>query len=97
MNDSILHRAISWLSRPAWRRRTAVTGAAFLTAGSLTAWQVAGADGGAMPGAPPAVAHADAPADAERLLAWGADGLITDRPDVIVPLVRDSRRLDAAR
>ena len=24
---------------------------------------------------------------ARRLLAWGADALITDRPDVIVPLV----------
>jgi glycerophosphoryl diester phosphodiesterase len=26
--------------------------------------------------------------DARRLLAWGVDGLITDRPDIIVPLVR---------
>jgi len=26
--------------------------------------------------------------DARRLLAWGVDALITDRPDVIVPLVR---------
>lgn len=26
--------------------------------------------------------------DATRLLEWGVDGLITDRPDVIVPLVR---------
>jgi glycerophosphoryl diester phosphodiesterase len=30
----------------------------------------------------------DTEADAERLLAWGVDGLITDRPDVTVP-VRD--------
>jgi glycerophosphoryl diester phosphodiesterase len=27
-------------------------------------------------------------ADARRLLSWGADALITDRPDVIVPLVQ---------
>lgn len=27
----------------------------------------------------------DAPHDARRLLDWGVDGLITDRPDVIVP------------
>jgi glycerophosphoryl diester phosphodiesterase len=29
----------------------------------------------------------DTPEAAERLLAWGVDALITDRPDVIVPLV----------
>jgi glycerophosphoryl diester phosphodiesterase len=34
----------------------------------------------------------DRPDDAERLLGWGVDGLITDRPDVIVPLVRRSSR-----
>jgi glycerophosphoryl diester phosphodiesterase len=28
--------------------------------------------------------------DARRLLAWGADALITDRPDLLVPLVRRS-------
>jgi glycerophosphoryl diester phosphodiesterase len=28
----------------------------------------------------------DDEADARRLLAWGVDGLITDRPDLIVPL-----------
>jgi hypothetical protein len=27
-------------------------------------------------------------ADARRLLSWGADALITDRPDVIVPFVQ---------
>jgi len=27
--------------------------------------------------------------EARRLLAWGADAIITDRPDVIVPLVRN--------
>jgi glycerophosphoryl diester phosphodiesterase len=32
-------------------------------------------------------------ADARRLLAWGVDALITDRPDVIVPVVRGFRRL----
>lgn len=29
---------------------------------------------------------------AERLLRWGVDGLITDRPDVLVPLCSRSRR-----
>jgi glycerophosphoryl diester phosphodiesterase len=31
----------------------------------------------------------DTEADARRLLSWGVDALITDRPDVIVPVVRD--------
>ena len=26
--------------------------------------------------------------DARRLIGWGVDGLITDRPDVLVPLCR---------
>jgi len=30
----------------------------------------------------------DSPADAERLLSWGVDALMTDRPDIIVPVVR---------
>jgi glycerophosphoryl diester phosphodiesterase len=30
----------------------------------------------------------DTEADAVRLLDWGVDALITDRPDIIVPLVR---------
>jgi glycerophosphoryl diester phosphodiesterase len=30
----------------------------------------------------------DAEDDARRLLAWGVDALITDRPDVVVPVVR---------
>jgi glycerophosphoryl diester phosphodiesterase len=30
----------------------------------------------------------DAACDARRLLGWGVDALITDRPDIIVPLVR---------
>jgi len=30
----------------------------------------------------------DAVADARRLLEWGVDALITDRPDLIVPIVR---------
>jgi glycerophosphoryl diester phosphodiesterase len=33
----------------------------------------------------------DTEADARRLLAWGLDALITDRPDVIVPVLRDAR------
>ncbi|MEQ1908468.1 MAG: glycerophosphodiester phosphodiesterase family protein [Vicinamibacterales bacterium] len=31
----------------------------------------------------------DDEADARRLIAWGVDALITDRPDLMVPLVRD--------
>jgi glycerophosphoryl diester phosphodiesterase len=30
----------------------------------------------------------DAVADARRLLSWGVDALITDRPDVMVDVVR---------
>jgi len=30
----------------------------------------------------------DSLADARRLLDWGVDALITDRPDIIVPLVK---------
>jgi glycerophosphoryl diester phosphodiesterase len=33
----------------------------------------------------------DDEADARRLIAWGVDALITDRPDLMVPLVRESR------
>jgi len=29
----------------------------------------------------------DTAADARRLLGWGVDALITDRPDIIVPVV----------
>jgi glycerophosphoryl diester phosphodiesterase len=31
----------------------------------------------------------DAPEDVSRLLAWGADAIITDRPDLAVPILRD--------
>jgi glycerophosphoryl diester phosphodiesterase len=31
----------------------------------------------------------DRPEDVRRLLAWGVDGIITDRPDVVVPVVAD--------
>jgi glycerophosphoryl diester phosphodiesterase len=34
----------------------------------------------------------DAPAAARRLLAWGVDALITDRPDLIVPIVDGGTR-----
>ena len=34
----------------------------------------------------------DSEADARRLLDWGVDALITDRPDIIVPLVKGLRR-----
>jgi glycerophosphoryl diester phosphodiesterase len=33
----------------------------------------------------------DSPDDARRLLEWGVDALITDRPDLMVPLVRHGR------
>jgi glycerophosphoryl diester phosphodiesterase len=33
----------------------------------------------------------DAADDARRLISWGVDGLITDRPDIIVPVARDRR------
>jgi glycerophosphoryl diester phosphodiesterase len=29
--------------------------------------------------------------EARRLLEWGVDALITDRPDVVVPIVRGVR------
>jgi glycerophosphoryl diester phosphodiesterase len=35
----------------------------------------------------------DDPADARRLLEWGVDALITDRPDLLVPIVRNARSL----
>ncbi len=39
----------------------------------------------------------DTAADARRLLDWGVDGLITDRPDLIVPVVRADGLPDAGR
>jgi glycerophosphoryl diester phosphodiesterase len=33
----------------------------------------------------------DTPADVERLLAWGVQGILTDRPDITVPIVRSRR------
>jgi glycerophosphoryl diester phosphodiesterase len=39
----------------------------------------------------------DTEADARRLLGWGVDALITDRPDRLVPLVLSSRRNAAIR
>ena len=35
----------------------------------------------------------DAEADARRLLGWGVDALITDRPDLMVPLVKTNSRI----
>jgi glycerophosphoryl diester phosphodiesterase len=40
-------------------------------------------------GLPVQVWTVDVQSDARRLLDWGVDALITDRPDIIVPLVRD--------
>jgi glycerophosphoryl diester phosphodiesterase len=39
----------------------------------------------------------DEPADIRRLLDWGVDGIISDRPDVAATVVRDwvSRRVDS--
>jgi glycerophosphoryl diester phosphodiesterase len=34
----------------------------------------------------------DAPADARRLLAWGVNALITDRPDLILAVIGEGRR-----
>jgi glycerophosphoryl diester phosphodiesterase len=39
-------------------------------------------------GLPVQVWTVDTEADARRLLEWGVDALITDRPDVVVPIVR---------
>ena len=39
-------------------------------------------------GAPVFVWTVDALPDVERLLDWGVDGILTDRPDVVVPAVR---------
>jgi glycerophosphoryl diester phosphodiesterase len=41
-------------------------------------------------GLPVKVWTVDDPADMKRFLAWGADALITDRPDLAVPIVRES-------
>jgi len=36
----------------------------------------------------------DKEGDARRLLEWGVDGLITDRPDVIIPIAQGFNRLE---
>ena len=47
-------------------------------------------------GLPVHVWTVDAEEDAARLLRWGVDALITDRPDVIVPLVRRTSHAEPA-
>jgi glycerophosphoryl diester phosphodiesterase len=37
------------------------------------------------------------PADMRRLVEWGVDGLITDRPDLAVPIVRSLKPVDPRR
>ena len=47
-------------------------------------------------GLPVAVWTVDAPADMERLLSWGVRGVISDRPDLAVPVVRRWREARSA-
>jgi glycerophosphoryl diester phosphodiesterase len=67
--------AYSCYQVPEWSGRTHVVSPRFVTA----------AHGAALP---VQVWTVDTEPDARRLLGWGVDALITDRPDLIVPVVR---------
>jgi glycerophosphoryl diester phosphodiesterase len=47
-------------------------------------------------GLPVQVWTVDSETDARRLLEWGVDALITNRPDLLVPIVRQAARKPAA-
>jgi glycerophosphoryl diester phosphodiesterase len=60
---------------PEWSGRTRVVSPRFIAAAHKAGHRVQ-------------VWTVDTEADARRLLGWGVDALITDRPDIIVPFVR---------
>jgi glycerophosphoryl diester phosphodiesterase len=69
---------------PEWAGRTRVVSPRFLAAAHQSDLSVQ-------------VWTVDRPDDARRLLGWGVDALITDRPDLISPLVRDPDGFRARR
>jgi glycerophosphoryl diester phosphodiesterase len=64
---------------PEWAGRTRVVSPRFVSAAHAAGLSVQ-------------VWTVDNEADADRLVAWGVDALITDRPDVLVPFVRQRTR-----
>jgi len=71
----VLHAGYGGYQVPEWAGRTRVVSPRFIGAAHRAGLAVQ-------------VWTVDSEDDARRLLAWGADALITDRPDIIVPLVR---------